>query len=339
VLASDDVRVRGEAARLAAAAGCSLRVADNLDDVRRAWTASTAVLVGADLVGQLVGLGLPRRAHVHVLAGRLLDETRLRAAVGLGAESVLELPEGAAQLGDILRDLADHERTAGRVLGVVAGSGGVGASVLTVAVATVAARDGATVLAVDLDPGGAGLELLAGHADQAGVDWDSLSTGQGRLSSTALRDSLARSHGPAVLGWSTTSIRPSPPEPVVGEVLAAARRGHDLVVVDSPSPQVWSSCDVLVLVVAGSVHGIAAARRVLSRMPVGVPVGLAVRAPRHDAWARDVAQTLALPLWTVVTDQRALDEHLSAGLGPARRPRGPVARAAAEIVRQVGQTP
>ena len=336
VLATGDDLVRAETARQAAAAGCVLSVSADLDDVRRSWASASAVLVGADLVEPLALLGLPRRAAVHVVAGDVLDEPRLRAVVGLGAESVTELPGGVRRLGDLLADLADLERP-GRVVGLVAGSGGVGASVLTVAVATVAARRGATALAVDLDPSGAGLDLVAGLDDQAGVDWDSLALGQGRLSSTALRESLARPGGPPILGWAATSGRTAPPAAVVGEVLAAARRGHDLVAVDSPSPQVWTSCDVLVLVVAGAVHGLAAARRIAALLPGGVPAGLAVRSPRHDRWAQQAAQTLSLPLWAVVTDQRGLDEHLSAGLGPARRSRGAVARAAGEIVDVLGQ--
>ena len=339
LLATADGLVRAEVARLAAAAGCAARTADDLHEVRRAWVAAAAVLVGADLVEQLSLLGLPRRPGVHVVGTGGLDAPRLRAAVGLGAETVVELPDGAAQLGDLLGDLADHERPVGRVVGVVAGSGGVGASVLTVAVATVAARHGAVTLAVDLDPGGAGLALVAGLDDPPGVDWDSLSVGQGRLSSTALRESLDRGPGPAVLGWATSSARASPPAAVVGEALAAARRGHDLVVVDSPSPQVWTWCDVVVLVAGGSVHGIAAARRVVARLPAGVPAGLAVRSTRRDAWADEAAQSLLLPLWTVVTEQRGLDEHLSAGLGPVRRRRGPVTRAAGDLVAALTETP
>jgi secretion/DNA translocation related CpaE-like protein len=338
VLATGDDVVRSEAARQAAAAGCALRVSADPDEVRRSWASATAVLVGADQVEALGLLGLPRRAAVHVVASDGLDEPRLRAVVGLGAETVMELPDGAARLGDLLADLADRERPTGRVVGLVAGSGGVGASVLTVAVTTVADRRGAAALAVDLDPSGAGLDLVAGHDEQPGVDWDSLALGHGRLSSTALRESLSRAAAPSVLGWAPSSGRATPPAAVVGEALAAARRGHDLVAVDSPSPQVWTSCDVVVLVVAGTVHGLAAARRVAHHLPVGVPAGLAVRCPRRsDRWARQAAQALSLPLWAVVTDQRGLDDHLSAGLGPARRSRGAVARAAGEIVDVLGE--
>ena len=78
----------------------------------------------------------------------------------------------------------------------------------------------------------------------------------------------------------------------------------------------------------------AAARRVPD-LPAGVPVGVAVRSRRHDRWADDVARSLGLPLWTVVTRQRALDDHLSAGLGPLRRGRSPLRRAAGDVLREV----
>jgi secretion/DNA translocation related CpaE-like protein len=332
LLLTADELVRADVARLAAAAGCPLRVCDHPQDARRWWASGRAVLVGGDLLEPLVLLGLPRRAGVHVVAGGGLDTPRLRAAVAVGAETVTDLPEGAGQVADLLGEVVDSHRPPGRVVGIVAGSGGVGASVLTVALATTAAATGAEAVAVDLDPRGAGLGMLAGHDDGSALDWDSLAVGRGRLNSTALRESLARARGPSVLGWGVRSSRSAPPDDVVAETLASARRGHDLVVVDSRAPRTWTSYDAVVLVAAGSLHGVAAAARVVAELPAGVPAGLAVRSARRDAWAVEGPRALGLPLWAVVTEQRALDEHLSAGLGPARRRRAPLARAAAELL-------
>lgn len=332
LLVTADDLLRAEVARLAAGAGCLVRVSRDLADVRRSWPLGPAVLVGADLVGDLAGLSLPRRPGVHLLSGGALDAAPLRAAVSIGAQSVVELPAGTSHLAEVLGDLVDDERAPGRVLAVVGGSGGLGASVLTVALAEVARRRGHDAVAVDLDPRGAGIDLLAGVDRSSELDWDGLAAGHGRLNGTALRESLAAGRGPSVLGWSQTSSRAMPPPAVVAEVVAAARRGHDWVVLDAPSAEAWSSCDAVLLLVAGSVHGLAAASRVVAQLPAGVPVGLGVRTARRDAWGREVARALSLSLWTVVTHQRGLDDDLSAGLGPARRPRSPVARAAGDVL-------
>jgi secretion/DNA translocation related CpaE-like protein len=251
--------------------------------------------------------------------------------VGVGAESVVELPAGAAALASLLGDVADSDRTPGMLVAVVGGSGGVGASVLAVTLAEVTARHGHAV-AVDLAPHGAGLDLLMGHEGPAPLDWDALAAGRGRMNSAALREAVARSRGAGVLGWRQGSRRELPQETVVAETLAAARRGHDLVVLDAPRRRHWPVCDAVVLVVGGSVHGVAAARRAVTDLPSGVPAGLAVRARRADTWGADVSRALGLPLWAVVPHQRGLDEHLSAGLGPARRRRSPLVRSARDLL-------
>lgn len=338
MLATTHAMLSGELARLAAGAGCALRVSGDLDVVRRSWSVHSAVLVGADLVLELASLGLPRRSGVHVVSDRAPDAESLRATVAVGAESVLDLTTGVGRLADLLGDLADSGRPPGLVVGVVGGSGGVGASVLTVALAMVAAASGDDAVAVDLDPRGAGLGVVAGLDATLGTDWDTLATGRGRLNSTALRESLraGRATAPSVLGWATTSSRQLPSPMVVSETLAAARRGHDWVALDAPTPDGWPACDAIALVVAGSVHGVRAAGRVAELLPVGVPVGLAVRAPRRHSWTVEVPRALSLPSWTVLTDQRGLDEHLSAGLGPVRRTRSPLARSASEILAALG---
>lgn len=332
LLATADDLLRAEVARLAAGAGCLLRPSSDLADVRRSWPLGPAVLVGADLVVDLAQQALPRRSGVHVLVGGAPEVAPLRAAVSVGAESVVELPAGAADLADVLGDLGDDERAPGGVLAVVGGSGGLGVSVLTVAVAEVERQRGRDAVAVDLDPWSAGLHLLAGTDPSSELDWDGLAAGHGRLNATALRESLAARRGLPVLGWSHASPRAMPPPAVVAEVVAAARRGHDRVVLDAPGADAWPSCDAVLLVVAGSVHGLAAASRVVPHLPAGVPVGLAVRSARRDGWAPEAARALSLPLWTVVTHQRGLDEDLSAGLGPARRSRSPVSRAARDVL-------
>ncbi len=334
ILVTRDPVLRGEAARLAAGAGCPLEVCQDISQLRREWHRGGAVLLGSELLGELRAATLPRRSEVHVLGAAPLGAADLRLALELGACGVMELPADASKLAALLGDLGDDEARPGTVVGIVGGAGGVGASVLTIALAAVATGH-MRALAVDLDPRGAGLEVLAGVSEAQSPSWESLSSAHGRLNGRALRAALSTTGEPPVLGWGATGSRVPPPIEVVVESLAAARRGHDWTFVDSRSPDVWSSCEALVVLVAGSVHGVAAAVRTCRDLPSGLPVGVAVRSRRHDRWAHDVARGLGLPLWTVVTQQRSLDEHLSAGLGPVRRSRSALRRAATDILREL----
>lgn len=335
LLATVDPALRAETARLAAAAGCPIEQCSDPADLHRQWRSSRSVLLGAELLADLHARALPPRAGVHVLCPDPPDVEALRAAVDLRVESVLELPTDASRVAALLGDLGeDGEVREGRVVGVVGASGGVGASVLTVALSEVASRHGAA-LAVDLDERGAGLEVLVGSSGPPAVGWPSLDLAQGRLSGTALRTAVATAGGPGVLGWGVSGSRVTPSATLVREALAAARRGHEWVFVDSRSPEVWSSCDALVVVVAGSVPGLAAAVRTGQRLPRGLRAGIAVRSAREDRMAHQVARSLGRPLWSVLTRQRALDEHLSAGLGPVRGRRSPLTRAANDILTEL----
>src|SRR5690606_16343574 len=120
-----------------------------------------------------VRAGLPRRADL-VLAG-LGPPSReaLQWAVALGAEQAVELPTAEAWLVDRLSRAAERGVAArpGRVLAVVGGRGGAGASVLATATAVVSARSGDRTLLVDCDPLGGGLDLVLGAEEVTGLRW------------------------------------------------------------------------------------------------------------------------------------------------------------------------
>ena len=63
-----------------------------------AWSGADLVLVGADAAGEVVALAPPRRPGVHVVGHGVADPV-FRAAVELGAESVLDLPDGGGVAG------------------------------------------------------------------------------------------------------------------------------------------------------------------------------------------------------------------------------------------------
>lgn len=325
--------------RLAAAAGCALEVAHDEVGGLRAWSAASVVLVGADLAGAVAQQRPPRRDHVHLVGLAPLPDEVFRSALGAGALDVVELPMAETWLVELLTDAtdaADGRATGGRrghTVGVVAGSGGAGATTFACAVALTAARQQRTVL-VDLDPLGPGVDRVVGLDAPSGVRWDTLMSSRGRLGSRSLRAALPDKDGLAVLTWGTGSpVRLD--AAAVREVLSAARRGNDVVVVDVPrclddvTAEVVTRCDQVLMVTQPSIPGIAAAGRVAGILrPLNDRLGLVVRGGRSAVPSGQVSVALGLPLVVEVPHQRRLAEHVHLGLGPVQAQRSSLARAA-----------
>ncbi|NUR08222.1 MAG: septum site determining protein, partial [Nocardioidaceae bacterium] len=225
-----------------------------------------------------------------------------------------------------------------RCVAVVGGRGGAGATTFATALALTAARVAPTIL-LDLDPLGPGLDRvvgLDGDADQPGVRWDALTGSHGRLGSRSLRQALPHCDGLAVLTWGAGT-----PDAVdrgtAREVLSAAHRGHDVVVVDLPRypdeavDEVVARCDDVVVVAEASVSAVAAAGRVVERLrALTGGLGAVVRA--GPVPGDQVAGVLGIPLLAEVGHQRRLAEHLDLGLGPVHSRRSPLARASRDTL-------
>jgi secretion/DNA translocation related CpaE-like protein len=151
---------------LCAAAGVGAEVSAEPALVLGAWAAADLVLVGCDVVEEVVALAPPRRAGVHVV-GLAPDDGVFRSALVLGASSVIDLPSASGWLVDALADVGERA-SPGRVVGVVGGAGGAGATTLACALAQSHATRAPTLL-VDTDPLGPGLDRLLGVEDCAGV--------------------------------------------------------------------------------------------------------------------------------------------------------------------------
>ncbi len=327
--------------RLAAAAGVDLDVAHDTTSALRSWSAAAAVLVGADQAGLVARQRPARRDHVHVVVRGAVPDGLFRSALAAGARDVVELPAAEAWLVELLTDLTDGTAHAARTIGVVSGSGGAGATTFGCALALVAARDAAAVL-LDLDPLGPGVDRVVGLEEAEGVRWDGLLAASGRLGSRALRAALPRRGDLAVLGWGSGTAGQLDPV-AVREVLSAAQRGHDVVVVDLPraldevAAEVASRCDRVVLVAVASVPGVAAAAKVAARLrPLNRDLALVVRRGPGAAPAERVAAALDLPLVAELPRQRRLAEDVDLGLGPVRSARAPLARAARRALRAAG---
>lgn len=324
--------------RLAAAAGVPLDVQSDPAAAARHWQPAVAVLVGADLAEDCTRQLLPRRDDLYLLAlGEAVDAT-FRWAVALGAAGVVELPSADPWLVGLLADLGDGATGSAVSVAVVAGSGGAGASSLAAALGLTAATAGPTML-VDLDRHGPDLRRLVGAEDPPRVTWRDLAESQGRLGARALREALAGDERLGLLTW-PDDPGPDLTEHVVHEVLFAARRGHDWLVVDAPRAdpslgRLVAVCDHVLLVVRPTVGGVVAAMRTAELLKDhGGDIRLVVRARRGAAVATEVGRALGLPVAAELPDQRRLDEHLDLGLGPVHDRRGPLAVTAARLVEQ-----
>ncbi|MFC4783238.1 septum site-determining protein Ssd [Nocardioides sp. MAHUQ-72] len=340
LLITRDQTLLDDLLRLAAAAGVTPDVAADAAAALRTWTAAPLVLLGADLAVEVARTQPARRARVHLVVPGPAPEALFRTAVAVGAEGVVELPRADEWLVELLTDVGDHDRGQGVLLGVVGGSGGAGATTFACALGQVASRHGPAVV-VDTDPLGPGVDRVLGLENDEGVRWDALCRTTGRLSARSLRDALPRRGDLAALTWHAATSTPLPAY-AVREALSAARRGHDTVVVDLPRAsdevveEVASHCDLVLVLVVPSVAGVAAAARLCARAADASRMRLVVRGGGVEP--DEVARVTGVPVLTRMADQRGLAEAIDLGLGPVRSRRGPLGRAAADVLTRLAMT-
>lgn len=334
LLVTRDETLLEDVLRLTAAAGAILEVAHDSPAALRSWGSAPVVLVGADQLSTVCQQHPVRRPQVHVISSSPVPDDLFRGAVGIGAESVVELPEAESWLVELLTDIADGGARTATTIGVIGGSGGAGATTFAAALALTATRGGARqVLLVDADPFGGGIDRVAGLEDLDGIRWDSLAQTSGRFSSKSLREALPQRDGLAVLTWSR-GPRCRTEAIAVREVLSAAQRGSDTVVVDLPrypdpvATEILSRCDRVVLVAGLTVSAVAAATRVAAYLHDNDRCASLVTRGRATALsAEDVSRALDIPLVAAMANQRRLAESVELGLGPLQARRGPLARA------------
>lgn len=339
LLLTRDDALLDDVLRLAAAAGVPLDVAHDPATALRSWSAAPVVLVGADQAGVLGGYQPPRRDEVHVLGRGPVADPLYRAALSLGARDVVELPAADAWLVELLTDAVEGAGSGGWTVGVVPGCGGAGATTFAAALAATAAEQAPTLLC-DLDPWGPGLDRVLGMDEIDGARWDVLAGATGRLGSRSLREALPTRAGLSVLTWSAAGVA-MPADSTVREVLAAAQRGSDVVVLDLPRSfeqvaiDVVSRCDQVVVLAQGTVPSVASAGKVASRLQaLHHRIGVVVRGAPGALPASEVANALSLPLLAEYPTRRRVAEHVDLGVGPVRSRRSPLARAARAVLHQ-----
>ncbi len=345
VMAFDDEVLDG-LLRLAAAAGCELERVPDAASARRGWTAAPLVLLDVDAAARAARAGLPRRDGVVVVVPGTPPPEVWEVALRAGAAHVVSLPEAERWLVARLAEAAEAGGAEpGRLLAVVGGRGGAGASVLAAAVAVAAVQEGGRALLVDCDPLGGGLDLALGAEHLPGLRWPGIDVGAGRITAAALHAALP---APPVAGGGELGLiacdragrGPSPA--AVRAVLDAGRRAGETVVCDLPrypteaAVAVLVEADLVVVVVPADVRGAAAAEQVAAVVAEHARrVRLVVRGPAPGGVAAaDVADALRLPLLAAMRPEPDLARALDRG-GTPGRPRGPLADAARAVIAEL----
>src|SRR5699024_7354460 len=240
---------------------------------------------------------------------------------------------------EVLANSLDHPGRAGRVVAVVGGSGGAGASSFAGALAMIAARRGQDTLVVDADPLGGGIDMLLGAEDIEGLRWPDLAGTSGRIDARSLRQALPRVGGLSMLSWDRGDVWSAPVDSM-RSVLAAGQRANDLVVVDLPrlldgtAEETLTFADIALLVVRAEIRAVAAAGRVLERLrDRTAQVELVVRGPGPTGMDADiVSDALRLPLCARIRNDARVVRSIDDGLGPLPRKKGGLAGAAHQVV-------
>ncbi|MBA0127387.1 helicase [Haloechinothrix sp. YIM 98757] len=339
----DDEDLLDHVLRIAASVGCEVECAPDAEAVRRGWSRAPLVVLDETALTQCAGRDLPRASSVVLVCAAELAAHTWQLVFRTGVEHVLTLPGEESSLVAVFADVVEGPSGGdGRVVAVVGGRGGAGASVFAASIGVAASRSGEEAVLVDCDPLGGGIDLVLGAEFDAGSRWPDLSLGSGRVSMSSLRGALPRlSYGSgelSVISCARDGARPDPDG--VAAVVDAGRRSGATVACDlsrelAPCDRRAAElADLVCLVVPAEVRACTAATRVLERLrPLSDRLALVVRGPAPEALpAEAIAEVVGLPVLTVMRAEPRLGSALERGRFDPRQ-RGPLATGARDVLR------
>ncbi|WP_113694930.1 septum site-determining protein Ssd [Amycolatopsis albispora] len=336
VVAADAV-VLDEVLRLAAVANCETECVPDLFAARARWKEAPLVLVDEAAVTEDDPVELPRRKGVLVVCKGPPEPGTWQRAFAVGAQQVHSLPDDETAVLKAFAEIVDGPaRPGGRVLAVLGGRGGAGASVFAAGVATVAARAGEHPLLIDCDPLGGGLDLLLGAENHGQSRWSDLRVDSGRVLLSALDEALPRREcGAGWFSWlSADGSRPS--GDAIAGVVESARRAGRLVVCDLPrhlgdgSAEAAARADLAVVVVPLEHRACSAAKHVVALLrSAGADTRIVAQGPAHTGpTATEAATRIGAPLLAEYRRESRLTRSLARGTYPPPRRRSPLHSAA-----------
>jgi secretion/DNA translocation related CpaE-like protein len=327
--------------RLAAAGGTDVDVATDPAAARARFTTAPMVLVGADQATPCLKARLPRRPRMVIVGHTPAVEAAWEIAERLGAEYVVALPLAEPWLIDRFAE-RPAARSEGRVLAVIGGRGGAGASILAGGLAVTAMRTGLRTLLVDADPFGGGLDLVLGWEQVDGLRWPALAGADGRVDPPALLHALPHRGDLVLLSFARDDLLAVPAE-AMAATLDAARRGRDVTIADLPrqlddaATLALQASDQAILIVPAELRATAAASRIAAVASVHCDnLSVVVRGPAPGKLkAREVARSLGLPLAGSLRPEATLIHGLERGEAPASDGRGPLAELCKRLLDQL----
>lgn len=253
------------------------------------------------------------------------------------------LPRDEALLVELLATVGD--RRPAPTVSVIGGRGGAGASLFAVALALAGERAGRATALLDADPLGCGPDVYLGcdHSPRnPRTGWGDLLNQRARTPWRALRKGLPHAGLVDVLTWARGVEGEGDALPVSAarSVLASARRGCDLVVVDlprslDPATRVFlNRSDLVLVIVPADVHAVVSAARMVGPLRRETDrLRLVVRGCRGGLSTAVVASSLGVELGADLPPEPGLSRALTTGEVPARHSRSPMARYADRVVR------
>lgn len=320
-------------------------VVPDVGALRQRWATASLVLVGLDQAAPVAALVLPRRTDLYLLGDDELPEDAVAWSARLGA-AVLTLPSGADVLAAAIAASSGRRGDRGRLVCVLGGSGGVGASTFAAGLAVTAAATGRPVALVDADENGGGLDLLLGAEQTPGWRWPRLAGARGQLGD--LGGQLPSAVGVELLAMAR---QPQPaaalPADQLSAVLVSLLRSHELVVLDVPrlltaaTREALRTADLTLLLVRADLRGVAAAREVaLELVPACERLAVLAREGRaRGLGAEATAAAVELPLIGIVPHDDSLVLAAERGDPPARAPRSSLAKACRRVLAELEPVP
>ncbi|MDY7090921.1 MAG: septum site-determining protein Ssd [Actinomycetota bacterium] len=316
--------------RLAAAGGTEIDVAPDPAAARPRYGTAPLVMIGADQLDACLRARLPRRSRVAVVSRGEVTETMWTASNAHGVEHIAELPTAETWVVDRFAEQLDQPT--GRVLAVIGGRGGAGASTLAAGLATTASGARRRTLLIDADPLGGGLDLMFGWERRDGLRWSALAEAGGRVDPPTLLEALPHHGDLVVLSFDREGTPLVPPE-AMGATIDAGRRARDVIVVDLPrrlddaGVLALECADQAVLLVPAEVRAAAAAARIARTVQTHRrELSLVVRGPAPGKLRpREISAALGLPLIGTLRPEPAISQGAERGLPPAADGKGQLA--------------
>lgn len=288
LLATREPGVVEAVAALGLALGVQVEHVYERDALRAGWSTARLRLVGTDMVPRAAELGV--RDHTWVVG--TVPDRLVTASAELNAPAVA-VPDVSGRLAEIMGS-ATMEPVDSRAVAMVGASGGLGTSCLAVAMSMLAARRAPAAL-VELADCGGGLDLLLGAEAHDGLRWTGLTGARGQLGELT---GLVSADGVDLVALDREQARVPDPE-AIHAVMRSLRRSHRTVVVDAGRGEGLQSCvpDVVLLLVAADVRGVAAARMAVRDRPALSAAQVVARhGPGRNLPADAVAGALGMPL-------------------------------------------